>query len=189
MRGEVAGFDQLGSAREATTLLRLEGIAASVSHRTAALAAALKPFGSAGIIVEGMSQALWSSIRDVRPFAADGPLGSWPAWRIVCPPASGVALGAALARETDGEVICDWGGGLIWAVVPPKADAGAALVRQLAAARGGHATLIRGAEELRRAIDVFHPQPPGLAALNERIRNSFDPKRIFNRGRLVREGA
>jgi glycolate oxidase FAD binding subunit len=42
---------------------------------------------------------------------------------------------------------------------------------------------------MRRDIDVFHPQPPGLASLSERIRNGFDPKRILNRGRLVREGA
>jgi glycolate oxidase FAD binding subunit len=36
---------------------------------------------------------------------------------------------------------------------------------------------------------VFHPQPAGLMALSERVRNSFDPRRILNRGRLVREGA
>jgi glycolate oxidase FAD binding subunit len=33
---------------------------------------------------------------------------------------------------------------------------------------------------------VFHPQPPGLAALNERVRSSFDPKAILNRGRMKR---
>ena len=65
----------------------------------------------------------------------------------------------------------------------------AALVRQRAAAFGGHAMLVRGSEQVRREIDVFHPQPAGLAALSERVRNSFDPRRILNRGRLVREGA
>jgi glycolate oxidase FAD binding subunit len=33
---------------------------------------------------------------------------------------------------------------------------------------------------------VFHPQPAGLAALSERVRQSFDPKNILNRGRLMR---
>jgi glycolate oxidase FAD binding subunit len=188
-RGEVAGLDQVGSPRETITLLRLEGIAASVRHRAAELTTALKAFGAAETIGEGASQALWSSIRDVQPFAANGPLGSWPVWRIVCPPASGAALGEGLARETGAEVIYDWGGGLIWAAVPPTPDGAAALVRRSAAGSDGHATLIRGTEELRRTIDVFHPQPPGLAALSERIRKSFDPMRIFNRGRLVREGA
>jgi glycolate oxidase FAD binding subunit len=33
---------------------------------------------------------------------------------------------------------------------------------------------------------VFHPQAGGLAALGERVRLSFDPKNILNRGRLIR---
>ncbi len=189
LRGEVEGLDRLGTSREAVTLLRLEGIPASVSHRAASLAGALKPFGSAELVEDGASADVWSSVRDVRAFAASGPLGAWPVWRIVCPPASGGALGQALARETGGEVIYDWGGGLIWAALPPKPDAQATLVRQRAEAASGHATLVRGSEEVRRAIDVFHPQPPALASLSERVRSSFDPKRIFNRGRLTREGA
>ncbi|WP_407177058.1 FAD-binding protein [Bradyrhizobium sp. STM 3562] len=189
LRGEAPGLNGVGSPKEAVTLLRLEGILASVSHRARSLADALKPFGTAQILEDAASAEIWNSIRDVRPFAANGPLGAWPVWRIVCPPASGGALGQALARETGGEVIYDWGGGLIWAALPPKPDAQAAVVRRRAEAGGGHATLIRGSEQVRRAIDVFHPQPSGLASLSERIRNSFDPKRIFNRGRLTREGA
>ena len=64
-------------------------------------------------------------------------------WRIVCPPAVGGALGQALARDTGGDVIYDWGGGLIWAALPPSPDAHAALVRERVNATGGHATLIR----------------------------------------------
>jgi glycolate oxidase FAD binding subunit len=189
LRGEVAGLDKLGSPRESVTLLRLEGIAASVRHRATSLTEALKPFGTVELVEEATSRYAWTAIRDVEPFAANGPLGPWPVWRIVCPPASGCALGEALARETGGEVIYDWGGGLIWAALQPKPDGQAALVRQRAAAFSGHAMLVRGSEQLRREIDVFHPQPDGLAALSERVRNSFDPRRILNRGRLVREGA
>ena len=49
--------------------------------------------------------------------------------------------------------------------------------------------LLRASDEVRRNVDVFHPQPGGLAALSERIRQSFDPKGIFNRGRMLREFA
>jgi glycolate oxidase FAD binding subunit len=38
-------------------------------------------------------------------------------------------------------------------------------------------------------VDVFHPQSPGIAALSERVRASFDPKTILNRGRLTRGAA
>ena len=95
------------------------------------------------ILEDAASAAVWSSVRDVQPFAADGALGAWPVWRIVCPPASGGALGERLARDTGGDVIYDWGGGLIWAALPPKPDAQAALVRQRVDAVGGHATLLR----------------------------------------------
>jgi glycolate oxidase FAD binding subunit len=179
----------LGSPGEAVTLLRLEGILASVVHRAAALGKLLAPFGVAQVLEDAASAAVWSSVRDVVPFAAIGALGAWPVWRIVCPPASGGTLGRGLARDTGGDVIYDWGGGLIWAALPPRPDAQVALVRQRVNAVGGHATLVRGSDELRRNVDVFHPQPAGLAALSERVRQSFDPKNILNRGRMSRNSA
>jgi glycolate dehydrogenase FAD-binding subunit len=182
--GALAG---LGSTGQAVTLLRLEGIAASASHRAASLAKALESYGAIEILEDAASLPIWSALRDVEPFAAAGSLGAWPVWRIVCPPASGGALGQALARDAGGDVIYDWGGGLIWTALPPKRDAQAALVRSRVEAAGGHATLIRASAEVRRNIDVFQPQPSGLAALATRVRQSFDPKNILNRGRLMRE--
>ena len=186
---DLAGLGELadpGSPQRSVTLLRLEGITASAVHRAAALARALAPFGAAEILQDAASAAIWSSIRDVVPFAASGALGAWPVWRIICPPAAGGALGLALARDTGGEVFYDWGGGLIWAALPPKPDAQAALVRERVNAVGGHATLLRASEQVRRGVDVFHPQQGGLAALSDRVRHSFDPKNILNRGRLRR---
>jgi glycolate oxidase FAD binding subunit len=185
-RSDVARLGKLGSGREAITLLRLEGITASAAHRAAALARMLSECGSAQILEDAVSAEAWSSIRDVVPFAANGALGAWPVWRIVCPPASGAALGERLARDTGGDVIYDWGGGLIWAALPPKSDAQAAMVRQRVDEAFGHATLIRAPEQVRRNVDVFHPQPGGLAGLSERVRLSFDPNNILNRGRMTR---
>jgi glycolate oxidase FAD binding subunit len=185
-RSDVSGLGELGSGQEALTLLRLEGITASAAHRAAALAKTLSRHGSAQMLEDAASAKAWSSIRDVVPFAANGALGAWPLWRIVCPPASGGALGERLARDSGGDVIYDWGGGLIWAAVPPKPDAQAALVRQRVDEASGHATLIRAPEQVRRNVDVFHPQPGGLAGLSERVRLSFDPKNILNRGRMAR---
>jgi glycolate oxidase FAD binding subunit len=185
LRAVAGGLAGLQS-QQAVTLLRLEGIAASVAHRAASLAKALAPFGTAETVDDAASAAIWISVRDVRPFSASDSLGAWPVWRIVCPPASGGTLGELLARDSGGEVIYDWGGGLIWAALPPKPDAQAALVRARVNAVGGHATLLRAPEEVRRNVDVFHPQPAGLAALGERVRHSFDPKHILNRGRMRR---
>ena len=188
-RAAGSGLADLGAQRQAVTLLRLEGITASAAHRAAALAKLLAPFGAADMLEDAASAAVWSSVRDAEPFAASGPLGAWPVWRIVCPPASGGALGQQLSRDTGGDVIYDWGGGLIWAALPPKPDAQAALLRSRVEAVGGHAMLLRGSEQLRRNVDVFHPQNGGLAALSERVRVSFDPKGILNRGRMLRGSA
>jgi len=185
-RSAEGALASLGSAGQSVTLLRLEGITASAAHRAASLAAVLAPFGKAELIEDAESVALWRAVRDVTPFAASGALGAWPVWRIVCPPASGGAFGQALARDTGGDVVYDWGGGLIWAALPPSADAHAALLRQRLNAIGGHATLLRASEAVRRTVDVFHPQANGVAALAERVRQSFDPKSILNRGRRKR---
>jgi glycolate oxidase FAD binding subunit len=185
-RAAAGALADLGSPQQAVTLLRLEGITASAAHRAAALGKILAPFGPAEVLEDAASGTLWSSVRDVKPFAADGALGAWPVWRIVCPPAAGGALGERLARDTGGDVIYDWGGGLIWAALPATPDAQAALVRQRVNAVGGHATLIRASDEVRRRVDVFHPQQGGVAALSERVRHSFDPKNILNRGRMIR---
>ncbi len=177
---------EIGAPDQSVTLLRLEGITSSASHRANSLSAALAAFGTAEIVEDAASAALWAAIRDVAPFAASGPRALWPVWRIVCPPAAGGAFGQALARESGGEVFYDWGGGLMWAALPPTPDANAVPLRERLAAIGGHATLIRASDEVRSAVDVFPPQEGGLAALGQRVKNSFDPKNILNRGRMLR---
>src|SRR5579872_5468984 len=92
LRDAAGALSSLGSPRDALTLVRLEGITASVTHRAASLAKLLARFGTAETIEDDRSAAVWERVRDVEPFAAKGPLGAWPVWRIVCPPASGGAL-------------------------------------------------------------------------------------------------
>ncbi|MHC2465426.1 FAD-binding protein [Bradyrhizobium embrapense] len=188
LRSATGALAGVAAAGQPVTLVRLEGISASAAHRAASLSQTLSSYGPVDSLADDASVAIWSALRDVVPFAANGALGDWPVWRIVCPPASGGALGQALSRSTGGDVIYDWGGGLIWAALPQCADAQAALVRRQVEAVGGHATLIRATDEVRRSVDVFQPQPPGLAALGERIRASFDPRSVLNRGRMIRGG-
>jgi glycolate oxidase FAD binding subunit len=177
---------QLASG-QSVTLLRLESIKVSVAERAKSLAALLAEYGKADLVEDTASAALWAAIRDVTPFAAAGARGSLPVWRIVCPPASGGAFGAKLARETGGEVYYDWGGGLIWAALPDAPDAHAKALRAGLKDINGHATLLRASETVRSAVDVFQPQAPGVAALSRRIKNSFDPRNILNRGRMIRD--
>ena len=81
----------------------------------------------------------------------------------------------------------DWAGGLIWLRLETAPDAYAAVVRSAVDASGGHATLIRASAETRATVDVFHPQPAALAALTRRVKASFDPAHILERGRMRAE--
>ena len=178
---------KVGAPQQALTLVRVEGIDVSVADRSRSLATLLTSFGAVEMINDDESAAIWAALRDVTPFAAASPLGGYAVWRIVCPPTAGAALGTALRRETGGEVTYDWGGGLIWAAVPPATDAHAATVRAHTEAAGGHAMLLRAPKDVRAATDVFHPQAPGVAALSRRLKHSFDPRHILNRGRMRRD--
>jgi glycolate oxidase FAD binding subunit len=175
---------ETASAGAATTAFRLEGIAPSVAERKGVLEKILSPFGSLGKLDEAPSRALWRAIRDVMPFAAQGPAGACDLWRISTAPARGADVGGRLAAEADAELLYDWGGGLIWAALPATDDAHAPLVHAIVAAAGGHATLIRAPAAVRAKVDVFAPEAPALAALTKRVHAGFDPQGVLNAGRM-----
>ena len=79
-----------------------------------------------------------------------------------------------------GTQLIEWNGALRWLIT--NADAGA--IREAAARAGGHATLFRGEN---KAPGVFHPLSPALLKLHRRIKGTFDPDGILNRGRMYAE--
>jgi glycolate oxidase FAD binding subunit len=171
-------------AGAALTALRLEGVAPSVAHRKAVLQAVMKEHGEVAAWNETVSRDLWRTIRDVVPFAAHRSRVDRPLWRISTAPSQGAVLARAIAAGADADMIYDWAGGLIWALLGDIDDAGAALVRRAVKACGGHATLIRAPAALRAATDVFEPQDAAMAALTKRVKASFDPKAVLNPGRM-----
>ncbi len=174
-------FDGI-DAKQAATIFRLEGVAPSVKHRKGALITLLRPFGDVAYLGEESSLTLWRSVRDASPFAADGPSGERPLWRVSTAP--GKASEIASLIPTSAEMFYDWAGGLIWIAPLPTFDGGAAPVRNAVATLGGHATLIRAPAALRASVDVFQPQDAGLAALSKRVKESFDPSGVLNPGRM-----
>ena len=166
---------------EASTVLRLEGFAPSVEHRKAALAKLMKSFGPVSLIDEKESRALWRSIRNVQPFAAEA-ARSRPLWRISVAPGQGHEIAAAITPAA--QMFYDWAGGLIWVAMPFAAEPDAAAIRGATAALGGHATLVRAPTAVRAAMDVFAPEEPALHALTRRVKESFDPKAVLNPGRM-----
>jgi len=119
----------------------------------------------------------------VTPFTAADVSGR-PVWRIVTAPSRGAELVGMVAGAAEAEVLYDWAGGLIWVMLAPSDDAGAALIRRAVNVCGGQATLIRAPAATRAAVDVFSPQEPGLASLTKRVKQGFDPNGVLNPGRM-----
>lgn len=164
------------------TALRIEGFSPSVAARTEALQELLGPFGTLEELHSTNSVKFWQEVRDVAPFQA----GDQPLWRLSAMPSAGASVVRDIAAALPGAALYDWGGGLIWYRLDRYAgDGGAAVIREaLDNHGGGHATLVRADDEVRARVEVFHPQAKALAALSARVKDSFDPTRVLNPGRM-----
>jgi glycolate oxidase FAD binding subunit len=171
------------SGSRAATLIRVEGIAPSVDYRAQKLTALLGKTGPVSVLEAEASEALWRAVRDVEAFGAT----TFPVWRVSVAPGAGPAVVAALSAGHTIRHYYDWSGGLVWIEAEDAGDDGLAREVRMAVAMagGGHATLVRGTPALRAAIAPFEPQPEALAALSQRLKEQFDPRRILNPGRMV----
>ncbi len=114
--------------------------------------------------------AFWESIREQTHefFAGDGEL-----WRMSVPP-------AAAHNYTAGPVLTEWGGALRWVRGPVDGDR----IRELAREAGGSASLFRNGD---RTGEVFPELDPVSRRLHQHLKESFDPDRVLNPGRLYHD--
>lgn len=109
----------------------------------------------------------WAALREMtHPFLrpCDTPL-----WRVAVRPAT---------PPLDlGEEWIDWGGAQRWLRTEHTAET----VRAAATGAGGHALMFSGGD---RDGAVFHPLSPSLMQLHQRLKQAFDPQRLFNVGAL-----
>jgi glycolate oxidase FAD binding subunit len=179
-----APFDVNGAAYEgvgddALTYVRIEGFEASLAYRARQLQALLAPFGEARLETGPQANAaIWQGIRDVERFGAM----SGAVWKISVKPSSAPQLLARIGNAMDARSVLDWGGGLIWLLVPDENDAGASIIRESVAMTGGHAMLMRSA--LASPAPAFQPQAPAIEALSQKLRRQFDPHAILNAGMM-----
>ncbi|BCH61831.1 2-hydroxy-acid oxidase [Agrobacterium vitis] len=158
------------------TVLRLEGLPASVLERTEKLLAVMERLGPVTLLDEPQSLVVWREIRDVRPFAA---MLDKPVWKVSVAPTAGHHLVAGLRLHAAIDAFYDWQGGLVW--MQMEADPEGELIRKgIMALGGGHASLLRADEATRRASSSFDPSQAAVAALMQQVRRSLDPKMVFN---------
>jgi len=80
----------------------------------------------------------------------------------------------------------DWAGGVLWLGLSAS-DEGSARLRQITMTVGGYATLMRAAETARASLPVFEAEAPARAELTHAVKAAFDPKRLFNPGRMYKD--
>jgi len=135
-----------------------------------AIEAAIAKLG--GDAVEARA-APWDDLREHRhPFFARAVHEGATLWRLS-------VRSTAPCRDLGGEQLIEWGGAQRWLVAGPRTDP--AVVRTWAQEHGGHATIFRASD---KSAGAFHPLPPVLRGLHERLKRVFDPHGILNRGRL-----
>jgi glycolate oxidase FAD binding subunit len=144
-----------------------------LSGATAAVHAAAQTLGGERVPPD-LAAAFWRGLRDhgdeffvnARAALDRGAL----LWRLSLPP-------TAPPLALDGNGLIEWGGAQRWfcAQVP------AGVVRDAAAAVGGHATLFMGHD---RSAGVFAPLKSPLDRIHRELKRAFDPDNVFNPGRL-----
>lgn len=172
--GSNAEVSAAAALSDGTVLLRVAGFAPSVAARCAALPGLL----AGHCVLERLEDAapLWQ-----QAMTGAGLKGA-VRWDVHLPPRAAPALIAALPAGA--EWAMDWGGGRVWVCCDGEDDA----VRQLAAGLGGEARLIAAPEAMRAQVPAFQPRAKGVAALEARVRQAFDPSGVFATGRFAEDG-
>jgi glycolate oxidase FAD binding subunit len=129
----------------------------------------------AGAVVDpGEADAFWLGMRDhagnFHRRAFDAVQRGWSWWRLSVP-------STAAPLGLPGDTLIEHGGAQRWLVTRQAANA----VRDAAAQAGGHATLFRA---LDKSAGVFAPLSPPLQRLHQALKQAFDPRGVFNPGRM-----
>jgi glycolate oxidase FAD binding subunit len=148
--------------RNGVMAIRLSGAEAAIKSARSTLG------GEAVDAVE--ATRFWDGLREqTDPYFSDIPDGCG-LWRIAVPPIAEPAM-------LQGQRLMEWGCAQRWWVT----DADPHQIRASARQAGGHATLFRGGD---KRVGVFTPLTPPVMGIHRRLKQTFDPANIFNRGRL-----
>jgi len=144
--------------------LRLSGAASAVEATT-------KQWGG-DIMLESDSQQFWSALQDQRlPYFTEA--STVPLWRLSIRPTFPVSQ----AIDQPEDLLIDWGGAQRWYY----GDQSLTDMSDLAERLQGTVTLYRGGDQ---HAEVFHSPNSVVKRLQQNVKQSIDPHRIFNPGRL-----
>ena len=102
--------------------------------------------------------------------------------RIVIPPSEAFEVIKQI-KTYDPKYFVDWGGSLIWLQLDKVNFKILNDIRTIVNKAFGYLTVIKIEEDLKASIDIFSIDPVRYK-ISEKLKKSFDPKRILNPGKM-----
>ena len=161
------------------TAIRIEGPTNSVDQRIDRLSKELKLLSQEiSILDTEQSNIFWNRTKNLEVFKN---LKS-NLLRIVVPISETLQVIQKL-KSNDVNYFIDWGGSLVWMAFNEINSKILNETKQIVKKHHGYYTIIKIEEDLKASADVFTIDPIKYK-ISEKIKRSFDPKRIFNPGKM-----
>ena len=159
--------------------VRVEGPSISVDHRIEKLCKALDILNDEfSILNQDQSNIFWEKTRKLQVFTSmEGSL-----LRIVVPFSETFDVIQKL-KSYKVNYFLDWGGSLIWLQLEKINTKMLKEIKDIVNKAIGYLTVIKIEEDMKASIDIFTVDPIKYK-ISEKIKKSFDPKRILNPGKM-----
>ena len=163
----------------ALTAIRIEGPSNSVDHRIKNLSAELGLLENEYSILESVqTKIFWNKTKNLEIFSNS----KKNLLRIVVPISETLSV---LQKMKPYEInyFLDWGGSLIWVELEKINLKILREIKDITQQHSGYFTIIKVEDDLKASADIFTIDPIKYK-ISEKIKKSFDPKRIFNPGKM-----
>ena len=161
------------------TAIRIEGPNDSIDHRINNLCKELELNVDETLVLENeQSKILWEKTRTLEVFSKM----KNNLLRIVVPPSETFDVIKKI-RSLEPKYFIDWGGSLIWLQLDKINTKILNDIRKIVSNANGYLTVIKIEEDLKASIDIFSVDPIKYK-ISEKLKKSFDPKRILNPGKM-----
>ena len=163
----------------ALTAIRIEGPAKSVDKRIEKLMKEINVNSNEVSILEPeQSNVFWKNTQNLNVFSAT----KSNLLRIVSPPSETFDLIQKL-KKFDIKYFIDWGGNLVWLEINKVSPKILREITDIVRSAKGYLTVIKIEEHLKAQIDIFAIDSIKYK-ITEKIKKSFDPRRILNPGKM-----
>ena len=161
------------------TAIRVEGTKTSTEQRINNLIEDLSLIDKNITVLDStQSEIFWENTRSLRVFSKN----QKNILRAVIPPSEAINLINRL-KTFHPTYFIDWGGSLIWLELDYLSNQKIDQIRKRVLDMGGYLTVIKSPENLKSSSEIFTIDPIKFK-ISQSLKKSFDPKRIFNPGKM-----